>query len=69
MIPAVVGVLPLLLLLLPLAGEQGLYRRIWRSDDPVSMYVPGDAEYATAWIGPNFFYAGTKTKRIGPMGC
>ena len=32
----------------------GLYSRIDRSADPVSMYVPGDAEYVRACTGPCF---------------
>lgn len=32
---------------------KGLYRRMERSEEPVRMYVPGEEEYVTAWIGPS----------------
>jgi hypothetical protein len=31
---------------------EGLYKRIERSEEPVRMYAPGEAEYVTAWTGP-----------------
>lgn len=30
----------------------GLYSLMDRSADPARMYVPGDAEYVSAWTGP-----------------
>jgi hypothetical protein len=42
----------LVVLVLVVVVEEGLYRRMERSEEPARMYVPGDAEYARAWTGP-----------------